>query len=119
MSTKRLRSVIQSTAHHAVSGPCYVHPNLGAVCKGLDLESVQVSLLAANFVPALGKIPKELSFSTIALREKYLEILASEHISLNEAQEAYATFEFLQAKWPVGSDGDPAEVLRRQSKQGN
>ena len=30
MSTKRLRNVIQSTAHHAVSGLCYVHPHVGA-----------------------------------------------------------------------------------------
>jgi len=59
--------------------------------------------------------------------------LASEQISSNEVQEAYATFEFLQAKWPagccnsvrdskgklieaaVGSDGNSAEVLRGHS----
>lgn len=133
MSTKRLRSVIQSTAHHAVSGLCYVHPHLGAVCKGLGIKSVQVGLLEANFDPALGEIPKELSLSTNALRERFKEILASEHISPNEVQEAYATFQFLQAKWPVGccvrvrnskgklieaavgSDGNSAEVLRGHS----
>lgn len=133
MSTKRLRSVIQSTAHHAVSGLCYVHPHLGAVCKGLGIKSVQVGLLEANFDPALGEIPKELSLSTNALREKFVEILASEHISPNKVREAYATFEFLQAKWPVGccvsvrdskgtlieavvgSDGNSAEDLRGHS----
>ena len=133
MSTKRLRSVVQSTAHHAVSGLCYVHPHLGAVCKGLGIKSVQVGLLEANFDPALGEIPKELSLSTNALRERFKEILASEHISPNEVQEAYATFQFLQAKWPasccvsvrnsrgklieaaVGSDGNSAEVLRGHS----
>ncbi len=130
MSTKRLRSVIQSTAHHAMSGLCYVHPHLGAVCKGLGIKSVQVGLLEASFGPALGEIPKELSLSTNALREKFLEILASEHITPNEVHEAYATFEFLQDRWPVGccvsvrdskgklieaavgSDGNSAEVLR-------
>lgn len=133
MSTKRLRSVTQSTAHHAVSGLCYVHPYLGTACKGLGIKSIQVGLLEANFVPALGEIPKELSLSTNALREKFLEILASEHITPNEIQEAYATFEFLQAKWPVGccvsvrdsngklieaavgADGNSAEVLRGHS----
>ena len=133
MSTKRLRSVIQSTAHHAVSGLCYVHPHLGAVCKDLGIKSIQVGLLEANFDPALGNIPKELSLSTDALREKFVEILVSEKISPNEVQEAYATFEFLQAKWPVGccvsvrdlkgklieaavgSDGNSAEVLRGHS----
>jgi hypothetical protein len=130
MSTKRLRSVIQSTAHHAVSGLCYVHPHLGAMCKGLGIKSIRIGLLEPSFDPALGDIPKELSLSTNALREKFHEIMLSERISLNEAQEAYATFEFLQAKWPVGccvsvrdsegktieaavgSDGNSAEVLR-------
>ena len=133
MSAKRLRSVIQSTAHHAVSGLCYVHPHLGSVCKGLGIKSVQVGLLEEKFDPVLGKIPNELSLSTNALREKFLEILALEHITPNEVQEAYATFEFLQSKWPVGccvsvrdskgklieaavgSDGKSAEVLRGHS----
>lgn len=101
MSTKRLRSVVQSTAHHAVSGLCYVHPYLGAVCHELGIKSVGVGLLEASFDPVLRNIPKELSFSTNALREKFLEILASENISLNEIQDAYATFQFLQTKWPA------------------
>jgi hypothetical protein len=133
MSTKRLRSVIQSTAHHAVSGLCYVHPHLGSQCKDLGIKSVRVGLLEPSFDPSLGDIPKELSLSTNALREKFDEILASEHISRNEIKDAYATFEFLQAKWPVGccvsaydlqgkkieaavgSDGNSAEVLRGHS----
>lgn len=133
MSTKRLRSVIQSTAHHAVSGLCYVHPHLGIVCNGLGIKSVQVGLLEEKFDPALGEIPNELSLSTNALREKFLEILASEHITPAEFQDAYATFEFLQDKYPVvccvsvrdskgklieaavGIDGNSAEVLRGHS----
>jgi hypothetical protein len=130
MSTKRLRSVIQSTAHHAVSGLCYIHPHLGALCKEQDIKSIRVSLYEAKFEPALINITKELELSTDALREKFNEILDSEKITLNEIQNAYATFEFLQAKWPVGccvsvrnlegkvievavgSDGKSAEVLR-------
>lgn len=136
MSSKRLRSVTQSTAHHAVSGLCNVHPHLGAVCKGLGIKSVQVGLLEAIFVPALGEIPKELSHSTNALREKFLQILASEHISPDVVQEAYATFNFMKGKWPVGCcvsvrdskgklieaavglDGNSAEVLHGHSLQG-
>ena len=133
MSTKRLRSVVQSTAHHAMSGLCCVHPHLGSACEEQGIKSVQVGLLDAGFDPVLGCIPKELSLSTNALREKFVEILASENISLNEVQEASATFQFLQSKWPlgccvsvrnskgeiieaaVGSDGNSAEVLRGYS----
>ncbi len=130
MSTKRLRSVIQSTAHHAVSGLCYVHPHLGSLCKEQDIKLIRVSLQEPEFSPALANITRELELSTNALREKFNEILALEEISPKEIQDAYATFEFLQAKWPVGccvsvrnfegkvievavgSDGNSAEILR-------
>ncbi len=101
MSAKRLRSVIQSTAHHAVSGLCYVHPYLGSVCKKLGIESIRINLLEPNFDPELGDIPKELSLSIYALREKFYEILASEHMSQSEVQEVFVTFDFLQSKWPI------------------
>jgi hypothetical protein len=130
MSTKRLRSVIQSTAHHAVSGLCYIHPHLGELCKKQGIKSVRINLQEPSFEPALSDISRELELAANALRERFIEIMAAEKISPNEIQEAYATFEFLQAKWPVGccvsvlnlegkkveavvgSDGKSAEVLR-------
>lgn len=130
---KRLRSVIQSTAHHAVSGMCYVHPHLGEKCKAIGIKSIDVNLLNPSFDPELQSITKELEASTNALREKFIELLASEHIKDSEIKSAYATFGFLRNRWPtscyievvsvegkktevaVDSTGKTAEILRASS----
>jgi len=100
-SIKRLRSVIQSTAHHAVSGLCYVHPHLGEECKKAGIKTIDVNLLKPGFDPKLPSITKELELSTNALREKYSELLAVESIHASEIKSAYATFEFLRGRWPT------------------
>lgn len=99
-STKRLRSVIQSTAHHAVSGLCYVHPHLGEACKELEIKTISLNLLQPEFNPHLNNITKELKLSTDALRAKFSELLEVEHLSTAEIQKAFATFSFNQGKWP-------------------
>lgn len=68
-SAKRLRSVTHSTAHHSVSGLCYVHPHLGLVCKERGYRGIAVNLLAPGFNPELKDISRELMLSTSALRE--------------------------------------------------
>lgn len=100
-NVKRLRSVIQSTAHHAMSGLCYIHPHLGEMCKKLELESISVNLVNSGFSAKLPAITKELEFSTNALREKFCEILAIENIQSSEVESAIATFDFLRGKWPT------------------
>ena len=132
-SIKRLRSVIHSTAHHAVSGLCYVHPHLGEKCKEIGIKSISVNLLTPGFDAELQSITKELELSTNALREKFSELLASEHIQDSEIKSAYATFDFLRGRWPtscyievvstegkktevaVDSSGKTAEILRASS----
>lgn len=129
MSTKRLRSVIHSTAHHAMNGLCHVHPHLGTVCARLSIKCIRIDLLESNFEPYLGVISKELLLSTSALCGRFLEILASENINPTVISKAYATFDFLQGQWPascfvsvldskgtlfeaaVDLNGNPAEVL--------
>lgn len=103
MSIKRLRSVIQSTAHHAVSGLCYVHPHLGKACKSQCVKVVEVNLLEPGYAPSLLIEPKELFLSTGALREKFVEILHTEEIGVSELREASITFEFLNDVWPRAS----------------
>ncbi len=132
-SIKRLRSVIQSTAHHAVSGLCYVHPHLGEWCKELGINSTGVDLLKPGFELESPSITKELELSTNALREKFYELLAVENILASEITGAYATFSFLRGTWPtscyikvvtvegkiaeiaVDSSGKTAEVLHARS----
>jgi len=116
-SIKRLRSVIQSTAHHAVSGLCYVHPHLGEKCKETGIKSIGVNLMKPGFDAELPSITKELELSTNALREKFNELLTVENIQASEIKSAYATFDFLRGRWPtscyievVTSEGKKAEV---------
>ncbi len=132
-SIKRLRSVIQSTAHHAASGLCYVHPHLGEKCKELGIRSIGVNLLKPGFDAELPSITKELELSTNALREKFHELLVVEKIPASEIQSGYATFNFIRGSWPINcyievvtiegkkeevavdSSGITAEVLRASS----
>lgn len=132
-SIKRLRSVIQSTAHHAVSGLCYVHPHLGEECKKSGIKKISVNLVTSDFDPELAYITKELELSTNALREKFSELLAVENIESLEIKSAYVSFGFLRGRWPtscyieavttegkktevaVDSSGKTAEVLHANS----
>ena len=132
-SIKRLRSVIQSTAHHAVSGLCYVHPHLGEECKKSGIKKISVNLVTPGFDPELPSITRELELSTNALREKFSELLAVENIPASGIKSAYATFGFLRGRWPtscyieavtiegkktevaVDSTGKTAEVLHASS----
>lgn len=132
-SIKRLRSVIQSTAHHAVSGLCYVHPHLGEACKELGIKDMTLNLLKPEITPRIQNITKEIELSTEALRQKFKELLEVEHISTSDIENAFTIFNFNQGRWPsscyievttkeakkvvvaVDSSGKTAEVLHAHS----
>ena len=128
-SIKRLKSVIQSTAHHAVSGLCYVHPHLGKACKESGINSIKVDLKKPKIEPVLATITTEIELSTNALRAKFAEILAAEEIAISEIDSAKIVFNFFHGEWPtscyveaitveskraevaVDSDGKTAEII--------
>ena len=132
-SIKRLRSVIQSTAHHAVSGLCYIHPHLGEECKKEGLKKITLNLLKPEFTPKLTSVTNELELSTNVLREKFRELLLVENIQVSDIENAIIVFDFRRGKWPtssyieavtvegkkaevaVDSSGNTAEVLRVRS----
>ena len=93
-SIKRLRSVIQSTAHHAVSGLCYIHPHLGEECKKEGLKKITLNLLKPEFTPKLTSVTNELELSTNALREKFRELLLVENIQVSDIENAIIVFDF-------------------------
>ena len=99
-STKRLRSVTHSTAHHSVSGLCYVHPHLGAVCKEQSYREISVNLLTHGFKPEPKNISREPELSTNALREFFSGVLESEKVSMAELNSAEAIFFFHNGCWP-------------------
>lgn len=98
ISSKRLRSVAQSTAHHAVSGLCHLHPHLGQACKADDPDSNAITLLTA--APDTGDSNEPLILATGALQDKFKRILESEGGELNDLDSAIATFEFDQKCTP-------------------
>ncbi|MGC3982420.1 MAG: hypothetical protein QM808_14315 [Steroidobacteraceae bacterium] len=130
-SKKRLRSVVHSIAHHAMSGLCHVHPHLGQVRKSLGVESISVDFLHPEIKPSPNPIPREIELSTQALRKTFSGLLEAEALSISDVTSSVATFFFKgDAVWPdgclvqvetvsglkledaVGLDGYRAEILR-------
>ena len=74
-SSKRLRSVVQSIAHHAASGLCYLHPHLGKFCKNISLNKISVNLISESLEPPFQETSREIEISVSSLREKFEEIL--------------------------------------------
>jgi hypothetical protein len=101
VSTKRLRSVAQSTGHHAVSGLCYVHPHLGEMCKAMGLTLADIDLLAGKVVLDRVGLPRPLELGASALGEKFIEILDSENIARATLSSARIQFQFRGSRWPV------------------
>lgn len=102
VSTKRLRSVVHSIAHHGVSGLCHLHPHLGEACQGANLQTYELSLLSTSERSEFENSIKEIYLSTEALREQFLTIVDSENQSLDDLAEASITFRFLRGRWPSG-----------------
>ncbi len=102
-STKRLRSVTHSTAHHSVSGLCYVHPHLGSICKELGYREISVNLIGLGLNPQLKETTKELTLSTNSLREFFNGVLESENMNVSELTSAEAIFFFHKGRWPTAS----------------
>lgn len=100
ISIKRLQCVVQSTAHHAVSGLCEVHPHLAEACEDAGLQSIAINFLQPGFEPRLTTISNELKLSTGALREKFAELLDVENIEASGIQDAFAIFRFARGRWP-------------------
>jgi hypothetical protein len=128
-STKRLRSVVHSVAHHAMSGLSYLHPHLGELCQSLKIRRIEVNLLNAALDPAPHKIPKPLALSLPTFCRTFESILASEKLDTSAVSCASALFEFHRGSWPnaclvtvitpegrriesaVGLDGAKSEVI--------
>lgn len=102
-STKRLRSVTHSIAHHAISGLCYVHPHLGEHCKAAGLDQIGVDLLVDRFDPPVSKPTPEIVGSVAALRQRFVELLDAEGLERADLARAVIVFIFSRSdRWPAG-----------------
>ena len=95
-SSKRINSVAHSTAHHAVSGLCYVNPHLRAACTRVGKKSCSINLLAKEPCPHDFQQFEPIRLSIGALKNKFLEILSAEGFGVEDLSEATLIYEFPQ-----------------------
>lgn len=94
ISKKRLRSVVQSTAHHAVSGLSYVNLQLRKACVKEGKSFCEIDLLSENPCPYEYKDVAPLRLALSSLRTKFMEILMSEGVEGMELKEVRIRYEF-------------------------
>ena len=95
-SRKRINSVAHSTAHHAVSGLCYVNPHLRTACTRVGKRSCSIDLLAEEPCPLDFQQIDPIRLSIGALKDKFLEILRAEGFGVEDLSEATLIYEFPQ-----------------------
>ena len=93
-SHKRLKSVVQSIAHHAVSALSFVHPHLGQACEAADLDSIEVYISEMEPCPKefLHIEPLRLALST--LKETFYGLVVTEGFEPKDIEAAKLAFEF-------------------------
>lgn len=118
--TKRLRSVIHSLAHYAVSGLSYLHPHAGNASKNAGISYIGIDLLKPGFVPLQITVTKELRLSSEALRDTFARLLRAEGIDPTGIAKGYLQFSFYDDIWPAGcyvkvttTEDNDLEVARR------
>ena len=99
-STKRCRSVTHSIAHHALSGLSYVHPHLGDYCKQNGALNATINLLTPLESSISSSWPKPLKLASIALGDKFIELLGKEQIHDSQIDIAEIMFQFRNGRWP-------------------
>jgi len=129
-NSKRLRSVVQSLAHHSISGLSYIHPHIG---RENDNRNISLYLLSGETNPRIETPSKELVLSSQALKEKFIEILNAEKMDVSIVIETELQFEFDSSSYPkscyariktasgkefekvVAINGEIGEILRHGS----
>ena len=111
---KRLRSVIQSVAHHSWGPLCFLHPDLGQACKSQGLDEFMIDLIGVG-----ARSETEIGFKLIGgalegLRNKFSDILQAENMSLNDLSEATAKFRFYKGPWPSSCYVRVVDALGRE-----
>lgn len=93
-SHKRLKSVVQSTAHHAVGALSFVHPHLGQACEADGIDSIEVYLSETEPCPNrfLDIEPLRLALNT--LKETFYSLVVTEGFELKDIESAKLVFEF-------------------------
>ncbi|WP_285164472.1 hypothetical protein [Shewanella goraebulensis] len=93
-SHKRLKSVVQSTAHHAVSALSFVHPHLGQACEKAGLDSIEIYVSEAEPCPARFLHIEPLRLALNSLKETFYGLVVTEGFEPQDIESAKMVFEF-------------------------
>ena len=93
-SRKRLKSVVQSTAHHAVSSLSYVHPHLGQACEEAGLDSIEICVSETEPCPERFLHIEPLRLALNTLRETFYNLVVAEGFEPKDIESARMVFEF-------------------------
>jgi hypothetical protein len=92
-SIKRLNSVCNSIAQHAVSFLSYLHPHLRLAIKQFGLKSITIDLLNIDPCPEQFRKIEPVHLSLISLRKRFEQILLSEGFTFEDIKEITLVFE--------------------------
>ncbi|WP_394165525.1 hypothetical protein [Neptunomonas phycophila] len=93
-SHKRLKSVVQSSAHHAVSALSFVHPHLGQACEEAGLDSIEICLSDVEPCPIRFLNIEPLRLALNILKETFYGLVVTEGFEPKDIKSAKMVFEF-------------------------
>ncbi|WP_100636437.1 hypothetical protein [Marinomonas sp. ef1] len=93
-SHKRLKSIVQSIAHHAVSGLSFVHPHLGQACEAEALDFIEINVFDNEPCPQRFLHIEPLRLALNALKETFYGLVVSEGFEPKDIESAKLRFEF-------------------------
>jgi hypothetical protein len=93
-SHKRLKSVVQSIAHHAVSALSFVHPHLGLACEADGLDSIEIFISENEPCPKVFLHIEPLRLALNSLRKTFYSLVVTEGFATKDIELARLVFEF-------------------------
>lgn len=93
-SHKRLKSVVQSSAHHAVGALSFVHPHLGQACEDAGVESIEIHLSEKEPCPERFLHIEPLRLALNTLKETFYGLVVTEGFKPRDIETAKMVFEF-------------------------
>ncbi|MCP3673841.1 MAG: hypothetical protein GY829_05150 [Gammaproteobacteria bacterium] len=97
-SRKRLKSVVQSIAHHSVSALSFVHPHLGQACETAGIESIEIQITEKQPCPKMFLHIEPLRLSLNSLKETFYGLVIKEGFKPEDIEMAKLVFEFEHGK---------------------
>ncbi len=93
-SHKRLKSVVQSIAHHSVGAFSFVHPHLGKACEAEGFDSIEVCVSENEPCPKEFLHIEPLRLALNSLRETFYGLVVTEGFEPKDIESARLVFEF-------------------------